>query len=192
MFFLNLKRRYDMSNRGEMIFRDTWGLSYQGFGPWDTTFVVGDIRSAQTFWQMYNHTPNASLLLVTTQGGRVVTADPIGNIRSIFLFRECIKNKQTVIEMGAPGMAVVYRYQVSDMTPEAVDYEWEELQLAAVGESCNCTSWALSGVRILDRTKRGDVAHRFELWCGEKAEDVHTFAQSRAALHGVQVEVVVR
>ena len=115
------------------MLRDSWALSYQGFGPWETTPVVGEIRSAQMFWQVYNHTPPASLLTATTEGPRVVLADPVGNIRSVLLFRELIGDHPCVIEMGAPGMAVVYRYQVPDLDPDALDHEWEEAQLAAIG-----------------------------------------------------------
>ena len=151
---------------------------------------MGEIGSAQMFWQVYNHTPQASLLTATTEGPRAVLADPVGNIRSILLFREFIGDHPCVIEMGAPGMAVVYRYQVPDMDPETLDHEWEEVQLAAIGESCNSKTFALSGVRLLDRTKRGSVAHRFEFWCAKKAEDVMAFVQSRASVHGVKVDTV--
>ncbi len=174
----------------ELMLRDSWGLGYQGFGPWEITPVVGEIRSAQTFWQVYNNTPRASLLTTTSEGSRVVIAEPIGNIRSILLFREFIGEKLCIVEMGAPGMAVVYRYQVPNMTPEALDFEWEEVQLSAIGESCNSTSWALSGVRLLDRTKKGNVAHRFEFWCGKEAEDVKSFVESRANVHSVKVETI--
>jgi len=174
----------------ELTLRDSWALSYQGFGPWETTPVAGEIRSAQTFWQVYNNTPQASLLTTTAEGPRVVIAEPVGNIRSILLFREFIGNKLCIIEMGAPGMAVVYRYQVPDMEPEALDFEWEEVQLSAIGESCNSDTFALSGVRLLDRTKKGNVAHRFEFWCSKEAEDVKSFVESRAEVYNVNVEII--
>ena len=179
-----------MSSDNVLTLRDSWALSYQGFGPWATTPVVGEIRSAQMFWQVYHHTPQASLLTATTEGPREVLADPIGNIRSILLFREFIGEKLCVIEMGAPGMSVVYRYQVPNLDPETLDHEWEEVQLAAIGESCNSETFALSGVRLLDRTKRGSVAHRFEFWCAKEAEDVLSFVKSRAKVHGVKVDTV--
>ena len=139
---------------------------------------------------MYNHTPRASLLTTTNEGPREVLAEPIGNIRSILLFREFIGEKPCIVEMGAPGMSVVYRYEVPNMSPETLDFEWEEVQLSAIGESCNSDTFALSGVRLLDRTKKGNVSHRFEFWCSKEAADVKSFVDSRAKVYGVRVDTI--
>ena len=58
-----------------------------------------------------------------------------------------------VVEMG-PHMQVVYRYEVKDMNDATLDHEWEEISLGSIGESINQESWALQGVRVLDRTKQ--------------------------------------
>ena len=76
------------------------------------------------------------------------------------------------------------------MDPKTLDFEWEELQLAAIGESCNAQTWALSGVRLLDRTKKRNVAHRFEFWCDREADDVKRFVEGRAEFHHVKVQTV--
>ena len=178
-----------MSEEGTQL-NDCWTLSYQGFGPWEIHPVVDEIYTIQMFWSVANHAPPASKLTVTTEGPREVIAEPVGNIRSILLFRTYTDKKPTVIEMGAPGMRVVYRFEVPGMSASALDHEWEELQLAAIGESCNSESWALSGVRLLDRTKKGKVAHRFEMWCRKEADDVRRFAQARADTHGAALHTV--
>ena len=162
----------------ELQLNDAWTFHLQGFGPWELT-AVAHLATAQEFWQIMHHTP-VNLLFVTTEGPRVAQADPIGNVRSVFLFRKHHEN----VEFGKNNLSVVYRYEVKNMSPEELDFEWEEVMLSAIGESCNATSWGLEGVRVLDRTKKKQVAYRFELWCSKKAEDVHAFATARAGALG--------
>ena len=162
---------------------DIWFEGYQGYTGWNITPVF-DFEFVHEFWQGVNWTPKVSELLSSKTAPRTVQAHPIGNVKSIFVFRayEHTKRGRTVVEMGAPGMQVVYRYEVPDLTAEELDKEWEDLRLGAIGESVNKDSWALQGVRLLDRTKQKRVSHRFELWCSKEAEDVQKFAQRRAEL----------
>ncbi len=162
---------------------DIWFEAYQGYVGWDVVQVF-DFEFAYEFWQGVNWTPRVSELLSSATSPRTVQAHPIGNIKSIFTFRsyELTQREPTVSEMGAPGMAVVYRYEVSDLTAENLNHEWEEIRLGAIGESINKDSRALQGVRLLDRTKQKKVSHRFEMWCKEEAQDVRAYAEKRAEL----------
>ena len=162
---------------------DIWFEAYQGYVGWDIVPVF-DFEYAHEFWQGVNWTPKPSELLSSATAPRTVQAHPIGNIKSIFVFRayEHTTRKPTVVEMGAPGMVVAYRYEVPKMSAEDLNHEWEELRLGAIGESINATSWALQGVRLIDRTKQKNISHRFELWCSKDAEDVQTYAKRRAEL----------
>ncbi|MBC83404.1 MAG: hypothetical protein CL454_00925 [Acidimicrobiaceae bacterium] len=169
---------------------DIWFEGYQGYQSWDITTVY-DFEFAHEFWQGVNWTPKVSELLSSSTAHRTVQAHPIGNVKSIFVFRsyEHTERKPTLIEMGAPGMMVAYRYEIPNLSAEQLNQEWEDVRLGAIGESINQQSWALQGVRLLDRTKncqtnQKKVSHRFELWCSKEAEDVQNFAKKRAELLG--------
>ena len=164
---------------------DIWFEAYQGYAGWDIVPVF-DFEYVHEFWQGVNWTPKPSELLSSATASRSVQAHPRGNVKSMFVFRtyEHTKRKPTVVEMGAPGMVLAYRYEVPKMSADDLNHEWEELRLGAIGESINATSWALQGVRLLDRTKQKNISHRFELWCSKEAEDIETYAKRRAELFG--------
>jgi len=169
---------------------DIWFEAYQGYAGWDIVPVF-DFEYAHEFWQGVTWTPKPSELLSSATAPRTVQAHPIGNIKSIFVFRayEHTKRKPTVVEMGASGIVLAYRYEVPKMSADDLNHEWEEIRLGAIGEGINATSWALQGVRLLDRTKQKKISHRFELWCSKEAEDIETYAKRRAELLGGKFSV---
>ena len=172
------------NSKKELFLRDAWYLGYMGYSDvWDVIPVM-DFNSAQTYWQMTHWTPYPAELLMTTTQSRAVQAQPIGNIRSLFLFRtlDTTTQKPMAIEMG-PHMQVVYRYEVKSMDEKTLNHEWEEISLASIGETINQTSWALQGIRLLDRTKQPHVSHRFEFWCAKDAPDVEQYARERSRIH---------
>ncbi len=168
----------------ELFLNDAWFLGYMGYcDAWEITPVM-DFNSVHTYWSMVHWTPYPSELLITTTKPREVQAHPIGNVRSLFLFRtlDVTTQKPMSLEMGA-HMKVVYRYEVRGMDEKALDHEWEEISLGSIGETINQTSWKLQGIRLLDRTKQPNVAHRFEFWCADDAPDVEKYARRRSQMH---------
>ena len=172
------------ANRKELFLKDAWYLGYMGYSDTWEVFPIMDFNSAQTYWQTTHWTPYPSELLMSTSKPRGVQALPIGNIRSLFLFRtlDLTSQKPMAIEMG-PHMQIVYRYEVKGMDETTLDHEWEEISLASIGETINQTSWALQGIRLLDRTKQPHVSHRFEFWCAKEAPDVEQYARNRSRMH---------
>ena len=176
---------YKSSEKNPLIFKNTWFLGYMGYSDvWEVVPII-DFSNSHEYWQMVHWTPYPSELLISSSNQqRGVQALPIGNIRSLFLFRKAdlTTGSPMVVEMG-PHMQVVYRYEVKDMDDATLDHEWEEISLGSIGESINQESWALQGVRVLDRTKQPNVSHRFEFWCAKEAPDVEKFARGRSKLH---------
>ena len=136
--------------------KSRWKFSFQLYGGW--SFADSEtFDTAQQFWDGMYHLPNMSQLLRTSEGPReAFLGEDRQNVRGIILSR-----KDVVLEWKYPGLSHIYQYEEKDLANEEMDSTFENFCVDALGERYP----SLLGLRLLDRSKKDSVAHRWEFWC---------------------------
>lgn len=137
--------------------KDDWKFQFQLYGGW--TFVnTGTFNTPEELWGGLEHIPNPSQLFRTREGPReAFLGEDRENVRGLILSR-----KDVVLEWEYPGLECIYEYEDEDIPGEAMDEIFEGYCVHAVSEQFP----SLLGFRLLDRSKKDNVSHRWEFWCG--------------------------
>lgn len=147
----------------EAQLKDRWKFSFQLFGGW-TLVDSGTFNTAQDFWGGMRHIPAASQLLTSAEGPReAFLGEGRDNVRAILLSRGPV-----VLEWKYPELYCIYQYEVQDSKGDDIDSTFEDHAVNLLGEE-----WpGVLGMRLLDRSKKGQCSHRWEFWCSREDESL--------------------
>lgn len=152
------------------LLKDSWKFSFQLYGGWSFA-DSGAFHTVEEFWQGMAHIPTPSQLLVSLEGPReAFLGEERENVRGMILSRAPV-----VLEWKYPGMQFIYQFETLDMSGEEMNKEFETYCVNAVTEQYP----SLLGFRLLDRSKKGGVSHRWEFWCAGKEEALEKIVASR-------------
>jgi len=113
--------------------------------------------TVEGFWRFMNFTPPPSEMFATEGGGSApkFTKD----VEGISVFKKDVRP-----EWEDPKNMSGGEFQLrKTLSANQLDQFWEDLLLATVGETVDPTD-VITGVRIVDKTAKGKVIYRLEVW----------------------------
>ncbi|KAA0169942.1 hypothetical protein FNF28_01732 [Cafeteria roenbergensis] len=171
------------STEGEHVLTTPWVLWEErdsaDKGPdekWgDLLIPVGEFSTVEQFWRLWTHVPKLTQLLSSHAGPCKVTRkgadggkERTGGVKGLMIFRKGIR--PAMEHKGEDGKPLTTHRLRSDQnsirTPQEADHwekAWETLILSLIGESLPSAS-AINGAYLSDKTRRGRVMFRLELW----------------------------
>lgn len=147
-----------------MSLNDHWKFGFQLYVGWEIHYS-GSFSKVSEFWQGLAHLPRPSQLLKTGDGPRsVFLGESQENVRAIILARSDV-----TMDWNHPTLERIYQYESPNKDGRAIDALFEDYCVDMVGEKYP----TLLGIRLLDRSKKGSVNHRWEFWCSGQSDELH-------------------
>lgn len=136
---------------------------------------LGSCDTIASFWQYFNNIPNPKSFFTSKASKRKLVGRR--KIDSLSLFRQGVK-PEWEDPLNTAGGEVLFR---SDKL-EVVNDMWYELVLALVGDALRLECGEIMGARVLDKSAKGKVEYRVELWYGEGVDSQALIEQLQGLL----------
>jgi translation initiation factor 4E len=120
-------------------------------------------NTVEGFWRFMNYTPAPSDMFTTEQGP---TRFGDRDIEGISVFKKDVHPEWEDPRNMHGGEFFIRK----TMTVNVLDQWWEDLLMGIVGETVDPTE-VITGVRVVDKSSKGKVLYRFEVWFECNAEN---------------------
>merc|ERR1711934_187858 len=137
---------------------------------------LGSCDSIGSFWRLFNNIPEPRAFFTPS---RDIPRRLVGRrkVDSYSIFREGVK-PEWEDPLNAVGGEILFRSEKLEL----VNKVWYELVLALVGEVIPLAKGTVLGARILDKSGKGKLEYRVEVWYGADVDPQELIEQVRAAL----------
>jgi len=137
---------------------------------------LGSCDNIGSFWRLFNNLPEPRAFFATKSDSRRKLVGQ-RKVDSISLFREGVK-PEWEDPQNCNGGELLFRSEKLDLMNKL----WYELVLVLVGEAISPTSGIIMGARILDKSAKGKVEYRVEVWYGEGVDSQELIMMVQSSL----------
>jgi len=151
----------------------TW-WEHEHSGDYNST-QLGSCDNIATFWQYFNNIPEPESFFTSKAAKRKLVGRR--KVDALSLFREGVK-PEWEDPRNASGGEILFRSDKLGL----VNAIWYELALAVVGQTVHLDDGEILGVRVLDKSAKGKIEYRVEVWYSEGVEAPVLMEQLRTIL----------
>lgn len=151
----------------------TW-WEHEHSGDYNST-QLGSCDNIATFWQYFNNIPQPETFFTTKAAKRKLVGRR--KVDALSLFRQGVA-PEWEDPQNSSGGEILFR---SDKL-ELVNSMWYELALAVVGQTVRLDGGQVLGVRVLDKSSKGKIEYRVEVWYSEGVDAPVLIEQLRTML----------